>query len=66
MGEQFRSRGLTYADLTSDGLGHLNPDGHREAALVIRELLEDPTIERAPPPVSEAAPYNSRAPAATR
>jgi len=41
MGERFRSRGLTYGEVASDGLGHLNPAGHREAALIIRELLAE-------------------------
>jgi hypothetical protein len=35
----YRARGLRFADIAMDGIGHLSPKGHREAAAVIREVL---------------------------
>jgi len=41
MGERYRRKGRSYRELTSDGLGHLNPLGHQVTAEVIREVLEE-------------------------
>jgi len=35
----YRAHGLRFADIAMDGIGHLSPRGHREAAAVIREVL---------------------------
>jgi hypothetical protein len=41
MGERFREKGRLYRELTSDGLGHLNPLGHQVTAEIVREVLEE-------------------------
>lgn len=46
MGERFRERGLKLHDLTLDPIGHLNADGHREAASVLSSVLPPPRADR--------------------
>lgn len=52
LGDQYRARGLSLADLMTDGVGHLNARGHRAAAEAIREALAAPAALRpsSPPP----------------
>lgn len=39
MGREYRRAGLAWADLMRDGLGHLNPAGHRHAAAILGGTL---------------------------
>ena len=42
----YRARGLRFSDIAMDGIGHLSPKGHREAAAAIRQVLADSGLDR--------------------
>jgi len=46
----YRARGLEFADLALDGVGHLGARGHRAAAEAIREVVLGATAEVRPSP----------------
>jgi hypothetical protein len=51
LAERYRARGLALADLATDGLGHLNAQGHRAAAEAVRDALaEAGALSASPPP----------------
>jgi hypothetical protein len=38
-GAHYRARGLSFADVALDGMGHLSPRGHREVAALLDDEI---------------------------
>ncbi|HUG53399.1 MAG TPA: GDSL-type esterase/lipase family protein [Vicinamibacteria bacterium] len=56
LAERYRARGLGLSELATDGLGHLNAEGHRAAAEAIRDALEERRAAFRPSPSSPPLP----------
>jgi hypothetical protein len=53
---RYRARGLEFADLALDGMGHLGAQGHRAAAEAIRDILDETGRATSASPPSPPSP----------